>query len=96
MDIFLLLQFTFAHFLCTGLGTWIFCSWDTHINDLLLQLPGLICPGITLVISPLVSLIQDQIMHLLQVMMVETIITSSVSKKLYFNAVFSWYVHIAG
>nr|GEU70477.1 ATP-dependent DNA helicase Q-like 4A isoform X1 [Tanacetum cinerariifolium] len=32
-----------------------------------LELPALICSGITLVISPLVSLIQDQIMHLLQI-----------------------------
>ncbi|KAK6136514.1 hypothetical protein DH2020_029750 [Rehmannia glutinosa] len=31
-----------------------------------MELPALVCPGITLVISPLVSLIQDQIMHLLQ------------------------------
>ncbi|KAL4586602.1 hypothetical protein LXL04_011240 [Taraxacum kok-saghyz] len=36
-------------------------------KNLTYQLLTLICPGVTLVISPLVSLIQDQIMHLLQI-----------------------------
>ncbi|XP_057834687.2 ATP-dependent DNA helicase Q-like 4A isoform X2 [Cryptomeria japonica] len=31
-----------------------------------IELPAIVCPGVTLVVSPLVSLIQDQIMHLSQ------------------------------
>lgn len=43
-------------------------SFLNNLSPVILQLPALICPGITLVVSPLVSLIQDQIMHLLQVL----------------------------
>uniref|UniRef100_A0A803LEA9 DNA 3'-5' helicase n=1 Tax=Chenopodium quinoa TaxID=63459 RepID=A0A803LEA9_CHEQI len=40
-------------------------SWDFPWTKNL-ELPALVCPGVTLVVSPLVSLIQDQIMHLVQ------------------------------
>lgn len=44
-----------------------FVQKEKKNSSINLQLPALICNGVTLVVSPLVSLIQDQIMHLLQV-----------------------------
>jgi bloom syndrome protein len=43
-----------------------FVQKEKKNSSITLQLPALICNGVTLVVSPLVSLIQDQIMHLLQ------------------------------
>ncbi|XP_068658889.1 ATP-dependent DNA helicase Q-like 4A isoform X2 [Aristolochia californica] len=46
-------------------------------KSLTYQLPGYICQGVTLVVSPLVSLIQDQIMHLSQVNIAATYLSSN-------------------
>ncbi|RAL39559.1 hypothetical protein DM860_003092 [Cuscuta australis] len=46
-------------------------------KSLTYQLPAFISPGVTLVISPLVSLIQDQIMHLQQVNIPATYLSSN-------------------
>jgi len=61
-----LLPFSFT----TGLYTTLPILMLGLLDSLVIQLPALINPGITLVISPLVSLIQDQIMHLLQVLVI--------------------------
>ncbi|KAG9444163.1 hypothetical protein H6P81_015503 [Aristolochia fimbriata] len=47
-------------------------------KSLTYQLPAYICEGTTLVVSPLVSLIQDQIMHLTQVNIAATYLSANV------------------
>lgn len=42
-----------------------------------IQLPAIVCPGVTLVVSPLVSLIQDQIMHLSQANIAATYLSAN-------------------
>ncbi|EPQ53743.1 ATP-dependent DNA helicase [Gloeophyllum trabeum ATCC 11539] len=50
-------------------------------KSLTYQLPALLTPGCTLVISPLISLIQDQIMHLQEVGVEAAMVTGAVSKQ---------------
>ncbi len=51
------------------------------------QIPALLLPGITLVISPLISLMQDQVKALNQVGVSAAFINSSLSDRIYFDTI---------